>query len=186
MFSRKDNALARAIEKAAEQAFTDLFQRHPESYYYLTLITTGEAHPPFVAAWSHEALAAAVADAADPQQEREELKWSYADAPYMDYGSNYFEPVRALFDKRPPMDPFQSEKAWNKEYDIRLNAMETAMARLDAKGLFGTGAERLKKVVLVETMPPDYSNTLRAKRLNPPEALTTWLAEIAEDEDEAT
>tara|TARA_R100000988_G_scaffold7577_1_gene4444 strand:- start:373 stop:525 length:153 start_codon:yes stop_codon:yes gene_type:complete len=31
-----------------------------------------------------------------------------------------------------------------------------------------------------EVMPPDPTNTERARRLNPPAALTRWLEEVAE------
>jgi len=73
-----------------------------------------------------------------------------------------------------------TEQAWASEYEIRLRAMEAAIARLDAEGLFGSGPDRLRIVVNVEVMPPDYTNTVRAQRLNPQEALTTWLHEASE------
>ena len=56
------------------------------------------------------------------------------------------------------------------------------VCELDNEGLFGTGEQRLKIVINVEVMPPNYGNTLRALRLNPREALNTWLEEIAEEE----
>jgi hypothetical protein len=52
--------------------------------------------------------------------------------------------------------------------------------RLNAKGLFGKGKERLGIVINAEVMPPDYTNTQRALRLNPRDALTAWLREMAE------
>ncbi len=58
------------------------------------------------------------------------------------------------------------------------------MINLDEKGLFGTGDERLNVVVNAEIMPPEYSNTERALRLNPMESLKEWLIEATEDEDE--
>jgi hypothetical protein len=58
--------------------------------------------------------------------------------------------------------------------------MEAAMAQLDREGLFGTGRARLDVVINVEVMPPDWTNTVRAKRLNPPGALHEWLDEVAE------
>ena len=41
---------------------------------------------------------------------------------------------------------------------------------------------RLGIVINVEVMPPDYTNTERALRLNPRQALDAWLAEAAEDD----
>jgi HD-like signal output (HDOD) protein len=61
--------------------------------------------------------------------------------------------------------------------------MESAVGRLDSEGTFGTGLERLGIVVLVEVMPPDHTNTERALRLNPREALTEWLNDAAEKQD---
>ena len=70
---------------------------------------------------------------------------------------------------------------WQAGYDFRMSAMEEAMARLDRAGLFGIGAQRASIMINVEVMPPDHTNAERAMRLNPPEALTVWLKEVAED-----
>jgi hypothetical protein len=156
-----------------------LFSEHPGRYYYCTLVTTGEAHPPIVSAWSKEALAASAAQERDLDPQRT-LKWSYADSPYCGYGSEYFETVNGLFAKRPRLSPVLSKAEWSAEYQVRLDAMEAAMERLDSEGIFGVGTSRLGTVVLVEVAPPDRSNTERALRLNPPEALTEWLEEAAE------
>ena len=167
--------LADAIPAAARLAFRDLFTKHPERFYYCALITTGMAHPPFVAAWSHEALARALAEG-----QPTDVKWSYADSPYSIYAyEQYFASLQAAFAKRPDMRHLH-DTSRQAEYDLRLAAMEQAMAQLDAEGLFGVGAERDEKVVLVEVMPPDWTNTERARRLNSPAALATWLAEAAE------
>ncbi|MFI2410671.1 DUF4303 domain-containing protein [Streptomyces sp. NPDC018947] len=64
--------------------------------------------------------------------------------------------------------------------------METAVARLDAEGLFGTGADRHRVVVAVEVVPPDTGNDERVLRLNPPEALADWLEEAAVLDDAGT
>lgn len=49
------------------------------------------------------------------------------------------------------------------------------------EGIFGSGGRRKSMVVLVEIMPPDYTNTERALRLNSREALKEWLEEAAEE-----
>ena len=54
------------------------------------------------------------------------------------------------------------------------------MHNLDNEGIFGTGEKRLGIVINAEFMPPDYTNTERALRLNPKEAIQEWLDEIAE------
>jgi predicted Zn-dependent protease len=174
--------LISAITDAARKAFSSLFKTHPGNYYYCSLITTGEARPPVLAAWSVEALtAAAKATAKDPERTRELFRWSYADSPFYCHGEEFFNEVVRLFDMRPRMTPEMTSEIWEAEYQVRLGAMEAAMASLDKEGMFGAGAQRLKTVVLVEVMPPDRTNTERAKRLNPPEALRLWLQEVAEN-----
>ena len=55
------------------------------------------------------------------------------------------------------------------------------MHNLDMNGMFGKEQERLGIVINAEFMPPDFTNTERALRLNPREALNEWLNEIAEE-----
>jgi hypothetical protein len=166
--------LVRAIADATRAAAKELFSKYPGHYYYFALISTGEALPPYISAWSEEALAEA--------GDAETLRWSYADSPFCAYGwDEHFGRVRTLFSERPAMD-FSDVEAWGAEYKLRFDAMEQALRQLDNEGLFGQGKDRLRIVINAEVMPPDSSNTLRAQRLNPPEALTRWLEEAAEPE----
>jgi hypothetical protein len=176
-----ETELATAIESAVAMAIKSLFVEHPGHFYYVSLITTGEALPPVLAAWSEEALEEALRNEADKEDARWGLKWSYADSPFYCYGNQYFEQVTKLFAKRPDITLLNGS-AGQAEYDLRLRAMESALARLDRQGTFGIGEERLKIIVNVEVMPPDFTNTQRAARLNPPEAIRTWLEEAAEGE----
>lgn len=164
--------LAQAIAEATRAAATDLFTRRPGRFYYFALISTGEALPPCLSAWSEEALA----ETAEPDA----LRWSYADSPFCAYGwEEHFGRVRQLFGERPAMDP-ADEASWSSEFELRFRAMEQALRQLDHEGLFGTGDQRLAIVINAEVMPPDPGNTIRAQRLNPPGALVRWLAEAAE------
>jgi hypothetical protein len=94
-------------------------------------------------------------------------------------GDQHFEPVERLFEARPRMD-FASPEQYSAEFALRLRARETAMARLDAEGLFEKGDDRLRIVINVEVMPPDHTNAERALRLNPAGALVEWLEQAAE------
>jgi hypothetical protein len=67
-----------------------------------------------------------------------------------------------------------------REWQFRVGAMEAAMAALDHEGLFGRGPERSRMLINVEVAPPDASNTERAVRLNPADAVQQWLAEASE------
>jgi hypothetical protein len=171
--------LVDALAAATSAAVKELFDTHPKDhFYYCSLITTGEALPPNLVAWSREALDAAASKSPDPNA-RSNLEWSYADSPFCCFGEQHFDEVRRLFQALGPLDLNDPSK-WQASYDFRLSVMEEAMARLDRAGLFGIGAQRASIVINVEVMPPDRTNTERASRLNPPEALTVWLKEVAE------
>lgn len=180
MLCPTESELALAIEAAANEAFTTLFRRCQEHFYYCSLVTTGEAQPPVVAAWSEEALITAAASANGPANDQRLLRWSSADSPYFDFGHEYFSNVRRLFAARPKMTVQLSDCEWVSEFETRVAAMESAMSRLDGRGVFGTGLKRLNTVVMVEVVPPDHTNTERALRLNPAKALVRWLEEAAE------
>lgn len=182
MTAPSQDDLVAAIAAATRLAVTRLFREHAERFYYISLITYGSATPPSLSAWSIEALDRAVLSDPEPEKARFVLKWSYADSPYVNWCDEYFEDVRRLFAMRPEMSHLMTRTEWQAEYDLRLDAMEMALRRLDEDGLFGTGPSRSEIVVNAEVMPPDYTNTQRARRLNPPEAIATWLAEAAEEE----
>ena len=55
------------------------------------------------------------------------------------------------------------------------------MSTLDEQGVFGMGARRKCMLINAEVMPPDYTNTLRALRLNEKDDIKVWLQEAAED-----
>ena len=177
MSAPSEEDLIDAIETAAERAISALFDEHPEHFYYCSLMTTGEASAPVLTAWSEEALDRAVAE--QGLEEREVLRWSFADSPYFCYGEEHFNEVQRLFGERPPMIADLSTNQWMQEYDFRVRCMEEAMRMLDGKGLFGEGEKRRNIVINVEVMDADHTNTERALRLNPRESLTEWLATVA-------
>ncbi|CAL9668131.1 DUF4303 domain-containing protein [Streptomyces sp. enrichment culture] len=168
-----ESELADAVHRAARAALLDLFRAHPgHRFYYCTLVTSGEGYGPALSAWSVEALAA--------ESERQgcaplDIKWSYADSPFCCYGEEHLEPVRPLFEARGDLFDLPDDEA-DTEFELRLRAMETAVARLDAEGVFGTGADRHRVVVTVE-VPSEEGDEERTRRLNPPEALTDWARE---------
>lgn len=167
-----------AIQNATRKVANDLFSVG-EHFYYFTLATTEEGFAPVVSAWSREALERVAATFDDPEQARQDIKWSYADSPYFDFGEAYFSPVKNILAGRGEIDSF-NETEWNRELAFRLDAMEEALRRLDSGGVFGVGISREAIVIAAEIMPPVPSNTDRVKRLNPSVALTEWLAEAAE------
>ena len=173
MTPEEREALILSIESYIDQAVRALFESKPDDFYYITLVTTGEAYTPVLSAWSRQALDAV------PAADRSFLKWSYADSPYYHFGERWFDDLSAVFDQRASMSEL-SDSEWRAEVDARLDAMEKAMARLDARGLFGSGQQRDELVVAVEVMPPDASNLARVARLNEGGRLDEWLSEVAE------
>lgn len=171
--------LSEIIESATKKALTDLFSNN-EHFYYCALITTGEALPPTISAWSDEALKKYLELNNLSKEDEQFIKWSYAESPYLDFGSGHFTIVKEAFQLRPTMSHNMSDTQWNIEYQTRLTAMEKAMERLDQENFFSLTQNRNSLLINVEVVPPDHENTLRAIRLNPPQALTEWLAFIAE------
>ena len=66
-------------------------------------------------------------------------------------------------------------------HNALLTTMEVVMSTLDEQGVFGMGARRKCMLINAEVMPPDYTKTLRALRLNEKEDIKVWLREAAED-----
>lgn len=176
-----DQDLTTLIADAARKSFSELFDQHPEDFYYCTLITTGEGLPPYPSAWSWQALDRATAGAANPEQARALLKWSYSESPYWLFGERFFAPVAQRFSELVDPHSLSDQQDFDREVERRLRAMEDAMKMLEGEGVFGRGKVRAGMVVLVEVMPPDSGNTERALRLNAPgDSLSAWLDEAAE------
>ncbi|MGW1997411.1 DUF4303 domain-containing protein [Embleya sp. NPDC001921] len=164
--------LSEAVYRAARAAISDLFREYPEhDFYYCALVTPGEAFGPSLSAWSTQALAAAAGDSA---AKAEELRWSYADSPFCSYGERHLAPIRSVFDARPQVFELPDDDG-DAEFDLRLRAMVTAMARLDAEGLFGDGERRLSIVATVEVPGDEADNVARARTLNPSAALAAYM-----------
>jgi len=151
-----------------------------EDFYFIVLVTTGEGRGPLLAARSTQELARAAAT--DPQY-AEWTKWSYADSAYCDIGASHFSPIASRLASRPGIDDLDGVD-WEIELHTRVQLMEDALAKLDEEGLFSRNQPRERVLVNVELIPPDASNTQRARRLNTPEnlALAAWLTEAAEPE----
>ncbi|UNK21103.1 DUF4303 domain-containing protein [Paenibacillus sp. N3/727] len=178
-------ALAAEIAGAARMSFRTLFE-NGERFYYCTLFTTEEGHAPSISAWSWEALereAVRQGDESDTPESTiaELIKWSYADSPYCCFKDENFDDVKQLFMERTAMAGLEADE-WNREFELRLKALEQAMKMLDDEGVFALNQSRESVCVLVEVMPPDEINTEIALRLNRAEspAMQAWLAEAAE------
>ena len=174
-----DEILVELIQDATQKALSKLFQEHKEKFYYCSLITTGEGVCPIISAWSEEALERVAKEEDNVEEAKYFLKWSYAETPYFAYGKEYFADVNKVFLER--MRKLTTENEKDNEIQLRINSMEKVMHNLDMKGMFGKGKQRLGIVINAEFMPPDFTNTERALRLNPKDALNEWLEEIAEE-----
>lgn len=180
MTIQSERELAKVIADAAKNAVERLFRDNPDdTFYYCSLVTTGEGHTPCLTAWSRESLQKAVTAEGGDDEVRAELKWSYADSPFYPYAEDCFEEVKRSYTARSETGDRDSTSS-EPELELRLRAMEAAMAQLDAEGVFGVGQRRLGIVIGAEVMPPDHSNVGRMRRLNPPGALNDWLREAAE------
>ena len=167
--------LGDAIFEAAKKAFLKLFE-NGEHYYYCVLLTTGEAHPPCIAAWSVEALERLVKEESIPEEEIPYYKYSFADSPYSAFGyDEYFQQVVQLFEQRDSLMDYNNEEQWNEEYDLRLAAMVYAMKKLDIVGIFALNQPREQVYINVELIPPDDTDIERALYFNKAENIEEWL-----------
>lgn len=165
--------LKNEIVKAARNAFQSLFA-NGEHYYYITLATDGLATAPYISAWSYEAFERV----SENDDEADMIKWSEADSPYGCWEQEHFDKVAEMLAERDDLSGSEEE------FELRISAMEEAMRELDSEGLFSKNQDRSEVMVLVEVIPPDYTNTERAYRLNDcsTKIFKEWLDEAAEDE----
>lgn len=172
-----EEKLKNEIMIAARKSFLDLFS-NGEHYYYITLVTDGLANTPCISAWSAEAFEQ---EQKIDAENAEMIKWSYADSPYCCWKQEYFKTVDKLLKDRGMRDA-----DFQKEYELRFSAMEAAMRELDQEGIFASNQDRKEVMVLVEVMPPDYTNTQRAYRMNCSDTniFAQWIAEAAEENED--
>ena len=178
--------LVHELAEAAKKAFLKLFE-NGERYYYCALTTPGEAFCPAPVAWSWEALereAHKHPHYGEHEEAKKVLKWSYGESPYFCFGwDEYFTTIRELFDRLPHIGDFIRNgnlEEWEKQHDFRMKIMELALKQIDSEGIFALNQPRSEVYVNVEVMPPDYTNTERALRLNKAEDIAVWLEEAAE------
>ena len=172
--------LVATIEEATSQAAIDLFNSTNETFYFfvsaqkiikihfVSIVGTYEALKKQSIAQNWDAY-----DIAD-------FKWSSIDSPYLEFGSQYFHQVNQAFLDRIDIHSLKTEVEYEKEFNFRINVMEEALHRCDMKGIFSLNQARSEIMINVEVLPPDYTNTIRAKKLNPIESIQIWLQEAAE------
>lgn len=171
--------LVNEIKIAVTHSVNELFKKHPnENFYYISLITSGEAHSPILSAWSYQELHKL---SNNDKEEAILIKWSYTDSPYTMYKNNFFQKVEQIFEFRDTENI--NEKDESAEFDFRINAMVEAIHQADISGVFGNGEPRLNLLLNVEVMPPDETNVIRAKKLNPKNSkiLPIWIEEAGEE-----
>lgn len=155
--------LVDAIAESAPEAIRRLRAEHREDFCVYALVTSGEAHRPYLAATVHG-----------------EARWDLAGSPYAIVEDEILARTGGAFTARGQLCDMDATAA-EEEYGRRLASMEAALRRLDEAGLFGVGDERTRVLLLVATMPPDESDAGFARRLNSSgPLLDAWLAEAAE------
>ncbi|QOR69867.1 DUF4303 domain-containing protein [Ruania alkalisoli] len=156
-------ALVDAIAEATDEAIRRLRSEHRADFCVYALVTSGEAYRPYLTATVHG-----------------ESRWDLADSPYALVADEILARTDVAFTARGQLQDMDAAKA-EEEYWRRLTSMEAALRRLDEAGIFGTGIERDRVLLLVATMPPDENDAGFARSLNPGgPLLDAWLAEAAE------
>ncbi|MFT4265386.1 MAG: DUF4303 domain-containing protein [Nocardioides sp.] len=170
MRPRSDPDLSRALASAAGAAIATLREQHPQRFYAVALLTSGEARAPYLSACSLEA------DAAEGLE-----RWDLAGTPYATWGyDEHFAGVSRALAARGELSGLGGD-AFEAEYALRLASIEEALRLLDVAGLFGAGAERQGVLLIAGTVPPDATDAGFVRRLNPAGPLyEEWLRECAE------
>lgn len=129
---------------------------------------------PYISAMSREEFERRLAE--DDEAE----KWDDSERAFFAWERERFARVGEMLSERAEL------RGTDEEYELQLSAMEEAMKQLDAEVIFAQNQPRSKIVVLVEVIPPDYTNTERAYRLNDSstEIFEEWLEEAAEESDD--
>lgn len=140
MCTQKDNEeLMEALIAAARAAFLSLKEITKE-HFYLYVFVFDEGMHTYISAWSYEALEKSIKEQQITDEDKSSWKWDSADSPYAVYGyDEFFGEVGALPDQR--ACKLSDDELYETEWEERPDLMETAMKRLDASGLFGTGKE---------------------------------------------
>ncbi|WP_374009342.1 DUF4303 domain-containing protein [Leifsonia sp. LS-T14] len=167
-----------AVAGAAREAWTRLRDEHPDDdFYYFGLWTSPVAHRPAPTACSLQGLSAAARSCDEELPVAvDDLRWDVNSSPYDLFGDEFFARLDPLFEALG--DPYDRPRGTNQAL---LDAMEGALADLDADGFFGAGAARNAVVVNV-TMPAHErpGDALEsARRLNPGGALTRYEADLS-------
>ena len=161
---------------SVSSAIVSLHSTHNEHFYYYALVMA-ELFPPYISAWSYEALNRHISDHISIE-DYYYFKWSSVESPYCGYGYDlYFKEVCELFDS--DFNLSYDENRLNYNYSKWIDAMESVMSELDEKVLFLNRLVRDNVFINVETIPDDSSNMLRGKRLNPHDSYEKWYNEVS-------
>lgn len=178
------NRLRLAVKDAARVAFTDLKRRRAsERFYAFALYTAGMGEYVYPSANTEEGLlrraggyARRSGDA--PSDHLAGLRWNAADWAYHLAGDEYFDGVDKLLAEAP--DPYDlDDGACAAQVAGVFEACLSALAELDAEGVFGRGEEREGVVVnLLKGDQADQEMLEWARRLNPRPAHARLVQEL--------
>ena len=153
--------LSASVRDAARQAFGDLRRAHPDETFYAFALYTDDGWMTIVpAANSEEGFRRATEDDPDPANQkysrRATAEWAYEAA-----GDEYFDAANDLLNA-PPADEGTGDgdeaaqaHRYRDEGNALLGGMVEGLRLLDAKGFFGTGAEREKVTLFVSISDSD-------------------------------
>lgn len=181
---KKENLIPTKIANAARLAFDDLKQSTGENFYFFALVTHNGETPPFITAWSQEALDRFLNENGESKELEDEYRFAYAESPYTRHGKDFFREVDALWNELPSIydDDISLERV-DEIAEEKLSYMEEGIKTLDEQGYFGTGDARNRLVVTVMVAEEDFRNIPHAKRLNPSAALERYLSSWKEPKD---
>ena len=176
------------------EAFKKIRKSRPDDHYYcFAFFTSGEFGYMAATASTYEGLE----DVANQYKQMEfyrhreldqlkhQLKWSPVDSPLHTGYGGIIKPLQPFMDQisQELEDVPVVDNDWSKfdQYVTQVeSAVENALRRIDADGIFGIGNER--KSIIVNLLMGDQDDQSRikfAKRVNPPESVQMLIDDLA-------
>lgn len=156
-----DEIMVDLIQKAFENAVTELKNEYDEEFYYIAYIIDAGMHP-YISAWSYEAYEKSVKEN-DIPDDKKWWKWNFADSPYVTYGyENFFDKLTNYLDQR-EKNIFDDE-LYEIEWETRIDSMMEALRRIKKQDKVKKDFDNI--IINVEVAPPDGNEPERAKELN--------------------
>lgn len=163
--------LRKAVHAAAKAAFGKLRETHPdEKFYTFGLFTNDAANWLYPVANSEQGLQQVIAkyqSQGTSDGEDSDLRWSFGDWFYQEFGESDFEAVNTLLEEAADLDDLDDDQIEQRTEKL-MKAIVAGLSDLNAEGFFGTGPERDRVTVMIVGELDSGATDEYLAKLNPP------------------